>query len=55
MANLKIEQIEGIGPVLGEKFIGAGVKDTDGFSKRAARQAAARLYPKQPGCLRPES
>jgi len=31
MANLKIEEIEGIGPVLGEKFQAAGVKDTDGL------------------------
>ncbi|MCR9094157.1 MAG: DUF4332 domain-containing protein [bacterium] len=31
MANLKITEIEGIGPVLGEKFEGAGVKDTDGL------------------------
>lgn len=29
MANKKIEEIEGIGPVLGEKFVAAGVKDTD--------------------------
>jgi len=31
MANMKIEEIEGIGPALGEKFQGAGVKDTDGL------------------------
>ena len=29
MANYKIEDIEGIGPVTGEKFRAAGVKDTD--------------------------
>ena len=29
MANYKIEGIEGIGPVKGEKFRAAGVKDTD--------------------------
>ena len=29
MANKKIEDIEGIGPVLGEKLRTAGVKDTD--------------------------
>lgn len=29
MANKKIEDIEGIGPVLGEKLREAGVKDTD--------------------------
>ena len=31
MANLKITEIEGIGPVLGEKFEEAGVKNTDGL------------------------
>ena len=31
MANLKITEIEGIGPVLGEKFESAGVKNTDGL------------------------
>lgn len=29
MANYKIDQIEGIGSVLGEKFIKAGIKTTD--------------------------
>jgi len=29
MANYKIEEIEGIGPVMGEKFRAAGVKNTD--------------------------
>lgn len=29
MANKKIEDVEGIGPVTGEKLRGAGVKDTD--------------------------
>jgi len=31
MANKKIEDVEGIGPVIGEKLRGAGVKDTDGL------------------------
>ena len=35
MANYKIEDIEGIGPVIGEKFRGAGVKDTDSLLKNA--------------------
>ena len=34
MANKKIEEIEGIGPVLGEKFTAAGVKDTDSLLER---------------------
>ncbi|MFQ3577056.1 MAG: DUF4332 domain-containing protein, partial [Cytophagales bacterium] len=29
MANYKIEEIEGIGPVLGEKFRSVGVNNTD--------------------------
>ena len=29
MANAKIEDVEGIGPVMGEKFRVAGIKDTD--------------------------
>ncbi|MGE3181788.1 MAG: DUF4332 domain-containing protein [Phycisphaerae bacterium] len=31
MANYKIEELEGIGPVIGEKLRGAGVTDTDGL------------------------
>lgn len=33
MANYKIEDVEGIGPVLGEKFRASGVKDTDSLLK----------------------
>jgi len=33
MANYKIEDVEGIGPVLGEKFRAGGVKDTDALLK----------------------
>ena len=40
MANHKIEDIEGIGAVLGEKFRAAGVKDTDSLLQNA-------LTPKQ--------
>ena len=35
MANYKIEDIEGIGPVTGEKFRAAGVKDTDSLLQSA--------------------
>ena len=45
MANMKIQEIEGIGAVLGEKFEGAGVKDTDGLLEkgrtRSGRKALA--------------
>jgi predicted flap endonuclease-1-like 5' DNA nuclease len=40
MANQKIEDIEGIGAVMGEKFRAAGVKDTDSLLQNA-------LTPKQ--------
>ena len=33
MANFKIEDLEGVGPVLGEKFRNAGVNNTDGLLK----------------------
>lgn len=33
MANYKIEEIEGIGPVLGEKLRSAGIKTTDDLLK----------------------
>ncbi|HMM47100.1 MAG TPA: DUF4332 domain-containing protein [Thiobacillaceae bacterium] len=39
MANRKIEDIEGIGPVLGEKFRAAGVKDTDSLLQNALTPA----------------
>lgn len=35
MANKKIEDVEGIGPVTGEKLRAAGVKDTDGLLENA--------------------
>ncbi len=35
MANYKIEEIEGIGPVLGEKLRGAGVNNTDKMLENA--------------------
>jgi predicted flap endonuclease-1-like 5' DNA nuclease len=44
MANYKIEDVEGIGPVLGEKFRSAGIKDTDGLLKNS-------LTPKQRAAL----
>ncbi len=40
MANKKIEEVEGIGPAIGEKLRGAGVKDSDSL-------LAASCTPKQ--------
>ena len=42
MANLKIEEIEGIGPVLGEKFVSAGVPDTDALLERGRTSAGRK-------------
>ena len=39
MANRKIEDIEGIGAVTGEKFRAAGVKDTDTLLAKATKPA----------------
>lgn len=35
MANKKIEDVEGIGPVIGEKLRNAGIKDTDSLLENA--------------------
>lgn len=39
MANYKIEEIEGIGPVLGEKFRNAGVASTDALLEATLTKA----------------
>lgn len=49
MANHKIEDIEGIGPVTGEKFRAAGVKDTDGLLAKAATPAARKALAEASG------
>jgi predicted flap endonuclease-1-like 5' DNA nuclease len=49
MANRKIEDVEGIGPVLGEKFRGAGVKDTDALLKSALTAAQRKALAEQTG------
>lgn len=54
MANYKIEEIEGIGPAIGEKLRNAGVKSTDALlensktpKQRAALAEASGLSEKQ--------
>jgi len=42
MANKKIEEIEGIGPKLGEKFAAAGVKDTDTLLEKGCTRAGRK-------------
>lgn len=49
MANHKIEDIEGIGPVMGEKFRAAGVKDTDSLLKNALTPKQRKALAEQTG------
>lgn len=49
MANYKIEDIEGIGPVMGEKFRAAGVKDTDSLLKNALTSKQRKILAEQTG------
>ena len=42
MANKKIEEIEGIGPKIGEKFGEAGVKDTDALLERGCTRSGRK-------------
>ena len=42
MANMSIEEIEGIGPATGEKFRGAGVKDTDSLLDQGCTKAGRK-------------
>ena len=49
MANYKIEDVEGIGPVLGEKFRAAGVKDTDALLKSALTSSQRKALAEKTG------
>ena len=49
MANQKIEDIEGIGPVTGEKLRAAGVADTDTLLAKAATAAARKALAQASG------
>ena len=42
MANKKIQEIEGIGPVLGEKLAAAGVEDTDSLLEKGRTRAGRK-------------
>ncbi len=42
MANKKIEEIEGIGPALGEKFVSAGVSNTDALLERGCTRSGRK-------------
>lgn len=49
MANRKIEDVEGIGPALGEKFRAAGVKDTDSLLQNALTAAQRKALAEKTG------
>ena len=49
MANKNIEEIEGIGPVLGQKFTDAGVKDTDGLLQQGSTKAGRKTIAEATG------
>ena len=49
MANKKISEIEGIGPVLGEKFAAAGVKNTDALLEKGCNKAGRKAIAESTG------
>ncbi len=49
MANKKIEDVEGIGPVIGEKLRAAGIKDTDDLLARTKTPAQRKALAKDSG------
>ncbi|NDW12584.1 DUF4332 domain-containing protein [Bacteroides sp. 214] len=49
MANYKIEEIEGIGPVLGEKFRNAGVASTDALLEATLTNADRKRLAEETG------
>jgi predicted flap endonuclease-1-like 5' DNA nuclease len=49
MANQKIQDIEGIGPVTGGKFEAAGVKDTDTLLEKGATKAGRKALAEATG------
>ena len=49
MANKKISDVEGIGPVISEKLITAGVKDTDGMLAQCKTPAQRKALAEKSG------
>jgi len=49
MANRKIEDVEGIGPMIGKKFRACGVKNTNGLLVAAKTPTQRRTLAKQSG------
>ena len=52
MANMKITDIEGIGPAFGEKLAGAGITDTDKLLEKGCTKAGRKEIAE--GCDIPE-
>ena len=49
MANYPIEDVEGIGPVIGEKMRAVGIKDTDTLLKNVCKPAQRRELAEKTG------
>lgn len=49
MANKKIQDVEGIGPVIGDKLRAAGIKDTDALLARTKTPAQRKALAKDSG------
>lgn len=49
MANYPVEDVEGIGPVIGEKLRAAGIKDTDSLLQATCKPAQRKALAEQTG------
>ena len=49
MSNYKIIDVEGIGPVYGEKLLAAGIKDTDALLEKCAKPAGRKALEEETG------
>ncbi|MBO5625695.1 MAG: DUF4332 domain-containing protein [Prevotella sp.] len=49
MSNYKIIDVEGIGPVYGEKLQAAGIKDTDALLEKCAKPAGRKALEEETG------
>ena len=49
MSNYKIIDVEGIGPVYGEKLLAAGIKDTDALLEKCSKLAGRKALEEETG------
>ena len=49
MSNYKIIDVEGIGPVYGEKLLAAGIKDTDALLEKCSKPAGRKALEEETG------